>query len=154
MNNQAKPEKRQKIEPVSILLVGELQAQTAINKISCLPLDDQNPIEILFREKPKKRGLDQNGYYHLRVGEIAKQAWFKRRQFSHDTWHEYAKKEIMPEFITNKKGERVSKWIDMPDGGVRPISTTELERKCFAEYTTAVEAFGASLGVHFSDRPR
>lgn len=111
-------------------------------------------IEIVAREPVKVRGLDANGYYWLRLGEIAEQAWFAGKQFNTDIWHEYCKREIMPDTITTKDGEERSKWIDMPKGLPVVISTTQLDKKSFAEYTTAVEAFGASLGVLFSANPR
>jgi hypothetical protein len=142
--------KRQKFEPRKILLRGELQREGALALIRNLPADDKHPLEILVREEVKARKLDQNGYYWLRLGEIAEQAWFNGRQFNSDVWHEYAKRHLMPEEITTKDGELRSKWIETPDGSATPISTTQLERKCFADYTTAVEAFGASLGVQFS----
>ena len=59
----------------------------------------------------------------------------------------------MPETIVTKDGETRSKWEEVPDGDAVVISTTKLERRCFAEYPTAVEAFGASLGVQFSANP-
>ena len=138
---------RDKIETRSFLLRSDVQVQTALNIINHLPLDDKKPIEVLIREKPRVRGLDQNGYYHMRIGEIAEQAFIRGRQFSHDVWHEHAKKEIMPEEITTKDGVKRSKWIEMPNGDLTVISTTQLEKGCFAEYTTMVEAFGSSLGV-------
>lgn len=110
-------------------------------------------IEIVAREIVKARKPDQNGYYFMRIGEIAEQAWVAGKQFSKDAWHEYAKKNILPEEITTKDGEVCSKWEQTPDGGMSVISTTRLERGCFAEYTNAVEAFGASLGVMFHANP-
>ena len=60
----------------------------------------------------------------------------------------------MPEKVTTKDGEVRSKWIEVPSGDPIVISTAQLERRCFAEYTTAVEAFGAGLGVQFHATPR
>jgi len=152
MSQQAQSTVRNKIEQRSFLLRSSVQVQTALNLINNLPLDDKKPIELLIREQPRKRGLDQNAYYHMRIGEIADQAWLDGRQFSHEVWHEHAKQEIMPEEITTKDGEKRSKWIEMPNGKLTVISTTQLEKGCFAEYTTMVEAFGAGLGVQFSAR--
>lgn len=129
-----------------LILVGEAQRDAAIALLSNVPLG----LEVLIRTPVKVRGLDANGYYFMRIGEIADQAWVDGKQFSKDAWHEYAKKNILPEIITTKDGERRSKWEKTPDGSMTVISTTRLERGCFAEYTTAVEAFGASLGVMFS----
>jgi len=109
---------------------------------------------VVIREPVKVRGLDQNGLYWLRLGEIAEQAWFGGRQYSKEVWHHYCGINIMPEKVTTKDGEVRSKWIEVPSGDPIVISTTQLERRCFAEYTAAVEAFGAGLGVQFHATPR
>lgn len=137
-----------------IRLVGETQRETALALLRNLPVDESKPLEVVFREEIKARGLDANGYYFLRVGEMADQVWFNGKQYSKDVWHHYLKVNVMPEEITTKDGESRSKWIESPDGSMVVISTTQLERKCFAEYTTACEAFGASLGAIFSEDPR
>ena len=117
-----------------------------------LPLDKDNPLEVTIREQVKQRGLDQNGLYWLRLREIAEQGWFQGRLYSAEIWHEYAKKHIMPEEIVTKDGEIRSKWLDTPDGEPVVISTTQLAKGCFAEYTQLVEVFGAELGVRFKER--
>lgn len=144
---------RPKFEQRKFRLVGELQLRSVMALLPNLPLDAAKPLEIIIREEVKARKLDQNAYYWLRLGEISAQAWIGGRQFSADTLHEYAKREIMPEEITTKDGEVRSKWEMLPNGERTVISTTLLERGCFADYTTAVEAFGAELGVQFSANP-
>ncbi len=146
--------KRQKFETRRIELREHKQVERAIEALIAAPLDNLNPLEFLLQEKPKKRGLDQNGYYWLRLGEIAKAAWLDGRQYNSDCWHEYSKRNIMPDEIADKDGVKRSKWVELPDGSLTVISTTELEKVCFAQYTTMVEAFGASLGVEFSADPR
>ena len=141
---------RPKFTTRKVLLRTWEQVRLLVNLIPNLPIDSENPLEIIIREPVKVRGLDQNGYYFMRLGEIAEQAWIEGRQYSKDAWHEYARKNIMPEQVTTKNGDVISKWIETPDGGCAVISTTLLEKGCFAEYTNAVEAFGASLGVMFS----
>lgn len=111
-------------------------------------------VEVVIREPVRVRGLDANGYYWMRLGEISEQAWLGGRQYSKEVWHHYAGINLMPEEVTTKGGEIRSKWVEVPSGDPIVISTTQLERRCFAEYTTAVEAFGASLGVQFSANPR
>ncbi|MDB5822207.1 MAG: hypothetical protein JWR21_911 [Herminiimonas sp.] len=144
---------RQKFTTRTITLVSAVQIDTALAVIPNLPIDAKRPLELVIREQVKVRGLDANGYYWLRLGEIAEQAWFHGRQFSKEVWHEYCRQNLMPESITTKDGEVRSKWLESPDGSPVVISTTLLERGCFAEYTTAVEAFGGSLGVMFSANP-
>ena len=143
-------QQRPKYATSIVRLVGPLQVQTAIAKIQNAPLDESSPLEVVIREEVKVRGLDQNGLYWKRLGEIAEQAWFNGRQFNSDTWHYYAKTHLMPEEITTKDGEVRSKWEETPDGKLEVISTARLDRKCFSEYTHIVEAFGASLGTQFS----
>ncbi len=137
----------------TIRLVGETQRETAIAMLNNLPLDAEHPLEIVAREEVKARGLDANGLYWLRLTEIADQAWFNKRQFSKEVWHEFARQNLMPEQIVTKDGEVKSKWVEMPSGSSVVISTTLLERKCFSDYIEAVTAFGAGLGVMFSEAP-
>ncbi len=72
--------KRQKFETRRIELREHKQVERAIEALIAAPLDNLNPLEFLLQEKPKKRGLDQNGYYWLRLGEIAKAAGYRTGQ--------------------------------------------------------------------------
>lgn len=143
---------RQKFESRSILIRSSLQVHTVKCLVDNAPIDPDFPIEVVFREPVKARGLDQNGLYWKRLGEIGEQGWFEGRLFSKEVWHIYAGKHIMPEEIITRDGETRSKWIESPDGDPVVISTTKLEKGCFAKYTTMVEAFGTSLGVRFSEK--
>jgi len=145
---------RQKFEPLRLELRGPDQVERAIAVLKNAPLDDLKPLECLIQEPSRKRGLDANGYYWLRLGEIAKAAWLDGRQYNSDCWHEYAKRNIMPDVVVTKDGEVRSKWVELPDGTLAVISTTELEKGFFAKYTTMCEAFGANLGVEYSADPR
>lgn len=145
---------RPKYHTRSILLRGDSQAEAASTAVLMAPRDPERPIEVVIREQVKARHSDQNRLYWHLLGEIAEQAYFNNKQYSADIWHEYARIHIMPEQITTKDGEVRSKWLDMPDGKATVISTTQLERRCFSDYTTAVEAFGAGLGVLYSAPPR
>lgn len=147
------PAKRQPIAKFIVLIRSEQQKELLVNKISHLPVDSDRPIQVTISEEVKVRGLDQNGYYWLRLGEVSAQAWSAGRQYSSDVWHEYCKRNVMPDQVETKNGEMVSKWIESPDGQAIVISTTELSKKQFAEYTEMCEAFGAGLGVMFSARP-
>lgn len=145
---------RGKFATKKILLRTKTQLDNLLALAPHLPLDESHPIEVVIREEVKTRGIDANAYYWLRLGEISEQAWFNGRQYISDVWHEYCKRHIMPEEVTTKDGETRSKWTETPDGELTVISTTMLEKSSFHEYTTAVEAFGASLGVMFSANPR
>ena len=145
---------REKFQTRKILLLGPNQRSLAVAAVQNAPIDPDRPLEVLIREEVRARPLEMNGLYWLRLGEIAAQAWFDGRQYSKEVWHEYAGRHLMPEEITTKDGEVRSKWEASPDGKPIVISTTKLEKRCFAEYCTAVEAFGAGLGVQFSANPR
>ncbi len=145
---------RPKIPKFLTLIVSERQKEILAAKIMNLPVDLDNPIQVDIGEKPKSRGLDQNAYYWKRMSEISEQEFSNGRQYAADIWHEYCKRHVMPDRVETKSGEVVSKWIEMPDGQVVVISTTELSKKQFAQYTEMCEAMGAELGVMFSANPR
>ena len=135
----------------TIVLIDDNRRHIANCLINTVPLG----LEVIVREPVKVRGIDQNGLYWIRLGEIAEQAWFNGRQYNSDVWHEYAKRNLMPDTITDKNGVERSKWLETPaKGELAVISTTELSKGCFSEYTNIVEAFGANLGVLFSANSR
>lgn len=144
--------KRNPIAKITLIVRTELQRDTLVQKSKNIPIDPDNPIQVVFSEMTKARGVDQNAYYWMRLVEIANQAWFSGRQYHSDVLHEYCKRNVMPDMVEIKSGEKVSKFVDSPDGHAVIISTTQLSKKQFAEYTEMVEAFGASLGVLFSAR--
>jgi len=129
-----------------IILIDDTRKALAVAAIQNAPTG----IEVVLREPVKARSCEQNSLYWVLLGQIATQAWFNKKQFDSDTLHHYCGKKIMPETVTLKTGEQRSKWIECPDGTLRIISTTLLDKKCFSEYTSLVEAFGAELGVMFS----
>lgn len=146
--------KREKFQARKFLLSSEKVRDSVLALVRNLPIDELRPLEIIVQEEARKRGLDQNAYYWLRLSEAAEQCWLEGRAYGSDVWHEYCRKNVMPDEITTKDGVRRSKWIEMPDGALTVISTTQLEKACFAEYTTICEAFFANLGVRFSADPR
>jgi len=142
---------RDKFMPVRFYLSSRRILENLCNYLSTLPLDADRPLEVVIREPVRQRGLDQNGYYWHRLGEIAEQGWLNGRQFDSYLWHEYAKIHLMPDLVTTKDGIERSKWMESPNGSLAVISTKLLEKGCFAQYTQLVEIFGAQeLGVRFS----
>lgn len=151
---------RQEFKARTIRLVGQVQLDSAMRLLPNLPIDPDNPLELIIREEKKVRGLDANG--RMWVGplkDIAGQAWVNGRQFSDVVWHEHFKREFLPEDndedldVLAKDGYR--KW-DFDPAGNRVLigSTTQLTRRGFALYLQQVESFGAGLGVHFTESPR
>ena len=139
----------------SILLRSDRQLIALIALLPNLPLDDENPLEVLIRDAVRARTLSQNALMWLRLGEISKQGWLFKRQYESDIWHTYCGRKVMQEMVTLKDGTVVSKWVETPDSVPQVISTTLLSIMSFAEYITRIEVFGAEeLGVQFSASPR
>ena len=139
-----------KIDKIVIDIYNDTQRTTLINNLMSIPLDD--PIQVTIGNKIKARGLDQNGLMWKRIGEISAQGWINKRQYHKDCWHKYLKDNEMPEEVELKDGTICSKWVEQIDGSMETISTTELSARFFAKYITIIEAFGAGLGVMFSDK--
>lgn len=150
---------RQKLQTVTIRLVGEDQRQLAAVRLHHLPIDPGKPIEIVYREENKVRTLDANA--RMWVGplkDISEQAWLHGRQFSDEVWHNYFKEKFLPEDndpdMESMTKEGYRKWDFDPNGDkVLTGSTTQLTSKGFAIYLEQVMAFGAGLGVMFHEAP-
>jgi len=135
-----------------ILLIGEQQVRLACTLIQNVPVDRDNPLEMVVREKQKVRKLDQNArMWAGPLKDIAEQAWAGGRQFSDVVWHEFFKMAYLPEEYDPelcKEGYR--KWDYTPTGDKVLIgSTTGLTVKGFAQYLEQVYAYGTDLGVMF-----
>jgi hypothetical protein len=150
---------RQKLQTVTIRLVGAEQRQQAAVRLQHLPIDPDKPIEIIFREERKVRTLDANArMWAGPLKDISEQAWLHGRQFADEVWHYYFKEKYLPEDndpdIESMTKEGYRKWDFDPEGDKILIgSTTQLTRKGFAIYLEQVMAFGASLGVMFHEAP-
>lgn len=152
---------RQKFQTRTIRLVGEVQRDTAIAMLRNLPLDADKPLEIVAREEQKPRTLDANArMWAGPLRDVATQAWVERRQFSADVWHEHFKEQFLPEDDDPNLAELVKdpetwrKWDYTPKGRRICVgSTTRLTRRGFYLYMQQIEAFGANLGVLFSESP-
>lgn len=147
---------RAKFNTRNLFLRNEQVRNNLLALIRNLPLDEFEPLEIVVREQIKGRRLDANArMWAGPLRDIAAQAWVEGHQHSAEVWHEFFKRELLPEeFDPGMCREGYQKWSIDP-GGNRVLigSTTQLTIKGFAEYMTAMEAFGASLGVHFTASP-
>lgn len=130
--------------------------QRAIAALENAPMDPFRPLQVLIREEPKKRKQDQNALMFAGpLRDISEQAWLDGKQFSVETWHEYFKRQLLPEvYDTELCLESYRKW-DIDPGGDRVLvgSTTLLTVKGMAQYIEQIHAFGAELGVQFSAAP-
>lgn len=144
---------RQAYPTIQILVRSELQRNTALAKISQLPLDNDKPIEVIIREWSKPRKPDQNSLMWAGpLTDIAQQAYVSGRTYSPEVWHEYFKEKFLPEEYEEgitKEGYR--KWDVSPTGSrILVGSSTHLTVKGFALYLTELEAHAATeLGVQF-----
>lgn len=146
---------RQKFPTRQILLRGDTQLAIVMALLPNLPLDEQEPLEVLIREPVKARGMDQNALMWVGpLADIAAQAWVQGRQFSAEVWHEHFKREHLPEeFDAELTKEGYRKW-DYTPAGERVLigSTTHLTKRGFSQYLEQIEADGAGMGVQFGAR--
>ena len=141
----------------TIVLVDEQRRSLALAMVQNAPIG----IEIVAREVVKARKPDQNArMWRGPLRDMEESAWFNGRQYSADVWHEYMKREYLPEdddVDLARKVKDVSKWHKWaytPKGDrILVGSTTQLTVRGFAEYMEAIYAFGAGLGVMFSASP-
>lgn len=146
---------RPKFKTRKILMRGETQVATLLALVPNLPLDPENPIEVVIREQVKVRTLPQQARMWIGpLADIEKQAWLLGRQFSAEAWHEHFKAQFLPEAYDEElTKEGYVKW-DIDPAGNRVLigSTTQLTKKGFAQYLEQVYAAGAGLGVQFGER--
>lgn len=149
--------KREKYPTKTIVLIGSMQKDTARILLEQAPIDMHKPLELVIREQQKARKLDQNALMWVsQLADISAQAYVNGRTFSAEVWHEFFKREYLPEEYDHELcNEGYRKWDYAPDGERVLIgSTKELTIKGFAQYLTQIEAHGASLGVMFGTSRR
>jgi hypothetical protein len=140
--------------PKVIRLVGKLQADTAISAIQNAPIDIERPLEVIIREEQKGRSLSANALMWAGpLNDIATQAWVHGKQYSALIWHEYFKEKFLPELPDPKQvKEGYKKYEETPDGRrVLVGSTNKLTKHGFNLYIENIYAYGADLGVRFSE---
>jgi hypothetical protein len=140
--------------PKVIRLVGKLQADTAISAIQNAPIDIERPLEVIIREEQKGRSLSANALMWAGpLNDIANQAWVHGKQYSALIWHEYFKEKFLPELPDPKQvKEGYKKYEETPDGRrVLVGSTNKLTKHGFNLYIENIYAYGADLGVRFSE---
>lgn len=132
-----------------------LDAVTAIIRSNWeVMLREGHPMAVHLYEHRDSRTKEQNSLMWVRLNEIANQAYIGGKRFSADTWHEYLKREFLPEEPGPTKSARngYRKWDLLPNGDrVLVGSTTGLTKYGFTEYLEQIMAYAASeLGVMFS----
>lgn len=138
-----------------VLLREPEQVERAIAALRNAPLDPLRPLECLVREEVKTRKPDQNSLMWAGpLRDIAEQVWVSGRQYSDEVWHEYFKKQYLPEeFDPELCREGYTKWGETPDGERALVgSTKQLTIKGMAQYITEIHAYGGNAGVEFHER--
>jgi len=138
----------------TIRLVGKTQIDTAINAIQNAPIDTERPLEVIIREEQKGRSLSANALMWAGpLNDIATQAWVHGRQYSALIWHEYFKEKFLPDFPDPAQvKDGYKKYEETPDGKRILIgSTQKLTKHGFNLYIESIYAYGADLGVRFSE---
>ena len=144
-------------QPRIIKLVGQTQRDTAILMLNNLPLGQD--LEIIARKSVKARTPDQNSLMWSMgcLQCIADQYFVDGKLFSADTWHEYFKREYLPDEATEpyihehvKNPDKYRKWSYLPNGErVLTGSTTDLTKYGMGIYLEQIYAYGAQGGVMF-----
>ena len=141
----------------TFILTSPAVAMNASSLLRNLPTDGS--MEAVFRRVTKERTPSQNELMWAGpLRDIAEQGWVQGKQFQADTWHEFFKREYLPELDDPeieklaKKGYR--KWDYLPDGTRELVgSTTQLLTLGMSRYIEQITAYGASeLGVRFHTR--
>lgn len=145
----------------TIVLVGEQQAAAAAALIASnwRPMADaEHPLAIRLYEHKDDATREQRALLWIRYGEIAAQAWVGGRQFSDEVWHEFFKREFLPDETGPSKRCRKGyrKWDYLPNGEKALVGSTELLTTFGkAEYLEQVMAYGATeFGVRYAPTPR
>lgn len=148
---------RPKFEQRRIVLRGQEQVERAIGLLRHVPLDPDKPLELIVREETKPRKMDQNALMWAGpLRDMQEQAWLHGRQFGADIWHEFFKRQFLPEeFDPELCLEGYRKWDIDPEGNrVLVGSTKQLTVRGMSQHLEQVYAFGATLGVQFHEVQR
>lgn len=140
----------------TFILINPAVVMNASTLLHNLPAD--GTMEAVFRKVTKARTPDQSAaMWAGPLRDIAEQGWVQGKQFPADTWHEFFKREYLPEGDEEdfdrlvKQGYR--KWDYTPKGDrVLVGSTTQLTMRGMAQYMTKLEAFGGNIGVRFTTK--
>lgn len=149
---------REKYPKRLIRVVSQSQKDLLHTIVDSLPIDAKNPVNAIFGEEIKVRKPSQNALmWANQLKDIAEQAYSDGRTFSDEVWHEFLKREYLPEeFDSELTKEGYVKWgIDPRGNKILVGSTTQLTVKGFSQYLMEIEAYAATEhGVIFTDRTR
>ena len=159
--SEKRTSRRPKVETKPFNLVSRAVAENAVAFIRNLPIDPVHPVEVVCREKVKKRKQSMNSAMWagpLRV--IERGGWYQGCQYRAEVWHEHFKElflpdENAPDFDPSHVVEGYRKWDYDPWKGTRILvgSTTQLTDPGMHVYLLRMEAEAATEhGVTFGAR--
>lgn len=143
---------RQKYPRRAFLIRSHHELDRAALVLRNIPIDPEKPLQVTISEEVRARKLDQNALMWAGpLKDIAAQVYLDGRTYTPELWHEYFKKEFLPEnFDPELCKEGYQKWDYDPSGDrVCVGSTTELTVKGFSQYLEQIYAFGSEQGVQF-----
>lgn len=131
----------------TFVIRGEEQARALHNflKQNASAMAEQGqPLEVRVSVWKPRASDAQRSLIWVINQQIADQAWVAGRRFEAETWHEHAKRELLPE----KTNKGVDKWRVLANGDrVLHMSTESLDREEKTVYIDKLLAFAGSLGV-------
>lgn len=138
----------------AIILNSEQVRGTLLAAVHNLPIDVDKPLQITIEDYQPRRKISQQALLFAGpLRDIAEQAWVSNMQYSAETWHEFYKREFLPEeFDAALCKAGYCKWSITPNGDRVLIgSTTDLTVKGYSQYLEQIHAHGANLGVMFHE---
>lgn len=142
--------------PRVLVLRDEQVRERAIAAIRNLPIDTDEPLQIVISDyKPPRKKSQNDLMWAGPLKDMEEQAYLEQRSYSADVWHEFFKEKFLPdEFDPEYCRVGYVKWKDAPDDKRKLVgSTTMLTKKGFSLYLEQIYAFGANLGVQFTANP-
>lgn len=101
--------------------------------------DDGKPWQVDIGPEKSKRSLQANKLYWALLNQVSEQAWIEGRQYSAEVYHELCKRRFIG-------------CVDLPNGGLLGMSSSDLSTKEFTEYVDQVTAWAATeFGVTFTE---
>ena len=147
---------RKKVQTQTILIRSDLQKKLASSLVEGIQVDSEHPVEVRISERSLKRNNQQNALLWAVLGDIARDVKVeygegKERRYSAEIWHEYFKREFLPEDESfGHTRYQYRKWDYTPNGDrILVGSTTDLTVFGFTQYIEQIFAFGAEKGVRF-----
>lgn len=131
----------------------EVSKNNILSSVKALRLDVD--WQVTIEPFKAKRSQPQNRYlWAALLGDFVEQGFFEGRQFSQEVWHEFLKRQFLPEYENPEETlPGYQKWSELPGGELLMVgSTTKLTKTGFQNYMEKCYAFGCELGVRFSAR--